>query len=635
MGAGHQRDEQHQRHHYHLYYYAQRKGTITASTGTTLSATGFTGNAPKDLFQNAMTGTISKTFTGVTSTETYTFDVFQSPETNVYNISSKNDLASLAALVNRVGNDCSGKTFRQTQDITCGYDYTPIGYYVSNSDNAYFRGTYDGQGHTVSDINISRTGDSQADGYMGLFGYIFNGSIVKNVVLASSTFTGYNYIGGIVGNNYGTVENCRVESTVTIRAGANDASYHGGIAGINNGTIRGCISAATVSRNSKSNCTEYGGIAGRNASYSTVKDCLYTGTSVDAYSLKGAIVGYKEGGTLTNNYYTAINLGGVNSSDLDGARRARTVSLGEGVTINGTETTYDVSGLTAIATTALSYNGTIYSGESQTLTLVYADGSETFTMPAMDVIPLLNGFDNSSAISANRGSGKNVILTGRTLYKDGSWNTLCLPFGVTVSGSVLDGDNVTVMELNGSTSGLDASGLLTINFTPVTSGVLTAGKPYIIKWDNTGADIVNPVFNGVTIDGTDPATKAVAFSNYFGDDGQFVGSYSPLPITDENIDKIIYLGSNNTLGYATSTGRTLRSMRAHFVVPTTTTSHARAMTRAIVNFGDDESTGIVSLTTESADRTAEGWHTLDGRKLSGKPSQHGIYIENGKKVIIK
>ena len=225
------------------------KGTITASTGTTLSVTGFTGNAPKDLFQNEMTGSISKTFTGITSTETYTFDVFQSPEANVYDISSRNDLASLAGLVNRVGNDCSGKTFRQTQDITCGYDYTPIGYFLSASAQAYFRGTYDGQGHTVSGINISRTGDSFADGYMGLFGYIYHGT-VRNVVLASSTFTGFHFIGGI--------------------------------AGMNNGTIRGCISAAAVSRNGKSNCTEYGGIVGTNASYSTVKDCLYTGNTVDA-----------------------------------------------------------------------------------------------------------------------------------------------------------------------------------------------------------------------------------------------------------------------------------------------------------------------------------------------------------------
>lgn len=153
-----------------------------------------------------------------------------------------------------------------------------------------------------------------------------------------------------------------------------------------------------------------------------------------------------------------------------------------------------------------------------------SNGTVTFSSNLIDVtigstrmlwpgMVLIDNADNSTAISSKDGQTIDVQLRDRTLYKDGDWDTLCLPFDVTIADSPLAGDGVTVMELNGSTSGLDASGLLTINFTPVTSGVLTAGKPYIIKWDNTGADIVNPMFSGVTIDGADPATKAVAFSN--------------------------------------------------------------------------------------------------------------------------
>ena len=33
--------------------------------------------------------------------------------------------------------------------------------------------------------------------------------------------------------------------------------------------------------------------------------------------------------------------------------------------------------------------------------------------------------------------------------------------------------------------------------------------------------------------------------------------------------------------------------------------------------------------------TAAGWYTLDGRKLNGKPTKKGLYIHNGKKVVIK
>ena len=181
---------------------------------------------------------------------------------------------------------------------------------------------------------------------------------------------------------------------------------------------------------------------------------------------------------------------------------------------------------------------------------------------------------------------------------------------------------------------------MSINFTEVTGGTLTAGKPYIIKWNNTGGTITSPTFSNVTVTSTSPATKAVTFSNAFGDDGQFVGSYSPFEITDANIDEIIYLGADNTLGYATA-ARTLRSCRAHFVVPTTSTSGARAMTRAVVNFGNDGTTGIrdnkretITNNHETITNNRDEWYNLNGQRID-KPSAKGVYINNGKKVIIK
>ena len=42
--------------------------------------------------------------------------------------------------------------------------------------------------------------------------------------------------------------------------------------------------------------------------------------------------------------------------------------------------------------------------------------------------------DNDAEIAAHKGECCNVTLSGRTLYKDGAWNTLCLPFDVTVAG---------------------------------------------------------------------------------------------------------------------------------------------------------------------------------------------------------
>lgn len=71
---------------------------------------------------------------------------------------------------------------------------------------------------------------------------------------------------------------------------------------------------------------------------------------------------------------------------------------------------------------------------------------------------------NAVAISGAVGSEYNVTLDGRTLYRDGDWNTLCLPFGMTsdqIASSPLAG--ATIKELDESHSSLDG-GNLTLTF---------------------------------------------------------------------------------------------------------------------------------------------------------------------------
>ena len=53
----------------------------------------------------------------------------------------------------------------------------------------------------------------------------------------------------------------------------------------------------------------------------------------------------------------------------------------------------------------------------------------------------------------------------------------------------------------------------------------------------------------------------------------------------------------------------------------------------VINFGDNETTRVESIDTPSS-HGAEIWYTLDGRPLNGKPTARGIYVKNGRKVII-
>jgi hypothetical protein len=250
----------------------------------------------------------------------------------------------------------------------------------------------------------------------------------------------------------------------------------------------------------------------------------------------------------------------------------------------------------------------------------------------IDITPvsLANDADNTTTLTTWEDKTCDVVLTGRTLYKDGDWNTLCLPFNVTIAGSALDGDNVVAKVLN-TTSEL-ADGVLTLNFSNAPDEI-PAGTPFIIKWDKSGDDLVNPVFTNVTIDKTN---REVEFTG-----GTFRGNYAPLEITADNRNDILLLSSGNRLGYAKTdrtiaNGKALGACRAYFDIPAG--SGAQAARQFTLNFGDEEETTSLSeeLRVKSEEfATATVWYALDGRKLNSKPTTKGLYIVNGKMVVIK
>ncbi len=119
-------------------------------------------------------------------------------------------------------------------------------------------------------------------------------------------------------------------------------------------------------------------------------------------------------------------------------------------------------------------------------TVIPFDADGNATLHAGMWMELANASDNSatieSAVSSGRTNGRTVVLKDRTLYRDDNWNTLCLPFSMSIdqiAASPIAG--VTIMELNGTTSNL-TNGTLTLNFNEAFS--IEAGRPYIVKWQH-------------------------------------------------------------------------------------------------------------------------------------------------------
>ena len=244
-------------------------------------------------------------------------------------------------------------------------------------------------------------------------------------------------------------------------------------------------------------------------------------------------------------------------------------------------------------------------------------------------VVLANIGDNTAALETHNQYGISVALNDRTIYLDGDWNTLCVPFELSLNRFGLEARTLTAASIEGTTLNLTFSD-------PVDK--LEAGVPYIIKAVEKQAgyvsgplyDLVNPVFHNVVIDKT---THNCVFGS--GDTQvSFMGTYKSTAFDAED-RSILLMGGENKLYYPT-TGAGIGAQRAYFKIGGDDNALlARRLTAFNIGFGDEQ-TGIVSISKESGSQgVANGWYTLDGRRLQGKPMKSGVYINNGRKIVIK
>lgn len=157
----------------------------------------------------------------------------------IYEISTAEQLAGLAKLVNG-GNNFSGKTIVLTADIDLNNQaWTPIGNENGFDAELAFSGTFNGDGYTVSGLNVPDTY------FPGLFGQISTSAVVQNLIVKGSVTGGDEASGtwaeaaGVAAYNDGCIQNCGFYGTVT---GSSDGSVsvYGLTGGMGVGTVKNC-----------------------------------------------------------------------------------------------------------------------------------------------------------------------------------------------------------------------------------------------------------------------------------------------------------------------------------------------------------------------------------------------------------
>lgn len=271
-----------------------------------------------------------------------------------------------------------GDTVKLVQDITLTETWTPIG-----TKDAPFKGTFDGQGHTITDLNIS------SGSYAGLIGVLDAGTVknvkfasvnisttgtdvgaavgriinngkVENVQVLSGSVSGAKRVGGVVGciKAYGSVADCSNAATVSATTynvgGIVGAAYYtetgkamqisgctntgavtsdgvgaGGIVGLSAAHVTGCENSAAVTGTG----TSIGGIVGEQKSYGSVTNCTnsaaVTNNSTDpttSYGTGGIIGWLRYHGTGEASAYEASAIisvtGNSNSGSVSGGNDA-------------------------------------------------------------------------------------------------------------------------------------------------------------------------------------------------------------------------------------------------------------------------------------------------------------------------
>ena len=590
-------------------------------------------------------------------------------ENDPYIISNNEEWVTFAANVND-GNNYSGKFVKLDANIS-------VSMMAGASDADSFQGTFDGGGQTLT-FTKGTAQSAFAEEYCAPFRYVKN-AVIKDLRVAGDIYTSRMYAAGLVSQPSGTltITDCHV-STVIHSSVSGDGTHGGIVARLGNATsttISGCLfDGRLLTTNGTTSC---GGIVGwHDGKTFSITNTLYApNASITAASgetpindgatiIRGSLA---EGATC---YYTET-LGTA-----QGTQVCTAAPEGE---INKVITLFNTTVYSASVCTVSGLSASYHVSEAASITPVVAYGNTTLTF-GTDFTATLNGNDVAELpLSITQFGTNTLILTGtgdytgaktieiivlpdgnsdftltdgdtydiaqdcdvasatyrKTTDRVGKFHPWLVPFDYTIKES--DTEKFTFYKIDmiahSSDPSLEASDDIWVFVKRMSKNdVLRANMPYVYK---PRVAVTDYAFTTTTAVLKAKNTGVIAKTETMEDIYNFYATYGNTSATAQ--DPFYYVNIYGELSYgdAVTVGAFRWIIRVESKFGNPNVSYAREM--HFFDGEEEETTGIISIENGKLriDNSSDAWYTIDGVKLDGKPHAKGVYIQNGRKVIIK
>ena len=638
--------------------------TFTPKFGETLTGLTVTGSTTNYSIGSGIADNGSNTYTfimpgedvNIGATFSISGDDFAETGTNEYTIKTANGWGWFCFATNYdlAPEGFSGKVVKLAGNVSSSE--------MAGKSGHPFKGTFDGQGNTLT-FNLQAS-----EGYSAPFHYT-NGATISNLnVTGLIEGNSISPLAGLVGKATGniTISNCHVSTQIsTTHSGA---AWHGGVIAFWDDsnvkcTITGCVYDGLIYNPNVANATYYcfgflGNSWGSNMDI-TFTDCLYApvayGTGKNTLGDECYTFVYPNSSptyNMTNCYYTSI-LGNRQGRPAVTATVAP-ANLGNATTDHGMVDGYE---------NGFRYDGNYYTPK-------YGDAVVEYRF---------NDWNERADVTIN-GTGENLVgvniteevgniksVTYNRPFNTAQAATVILPFSYICNGN--EGGKFFGFKEVVYDEGLHkwVCTMQEPGNTAVTT--LTANTPYLfMPNDATPSDPtmafpnIESMTGGVVTLQTTTANDGVYGGATTDAAWNFHGTYKRKTWTSSDSDKDYGFAAKSgeaVGGEAVEAGQFVRFAPGAFIKPmrcylsyvgTSAPAPARGLTRSAAATDDLPQSITVRLVSRSGETTAigtldtktgelsfdsESWYTLDGVRLSSKPSTKGIYINNGKKIVIK